>query len=274
MSRVAPGLTLRLGSRLAQRIEREWRRLATGLCFLSFGLMGLWFGLLACPLLALVVRDTQRRAEHAQRWLGAIMRFFLWQMASLRVLTYRIHGAAGLARPGALVVANHPSLIDAILVMAAGGGMTCVAKAALFHHPVLGTAVRALGFVDNSSTAQMLDSCVDALRAGGRVLAFPEGSRTVPGKPPVLQRGAARIAVQADCTVVPVTIRVSEPTLYKGSRWWSVPHRRPHFAVTVHPALDPQSFAAGAVHPAVITRRLNQQLQQLFMQETSSHGSA
>jgi 1-acyl-sn-glycerol-3-phosphate acyltransferase len=265
---------MRAASRLALRAEREWRRMATGLCFLSFGLMGLWFGLLACPLLALVVRDTQRRAEHGQRWLGAIMRFFLWEMASLRVLSYRIEGASALARPGALVVANHPSLIDAILVMAAGGGMTCVAKAALFHHPVLGTAVRALGFVDNSSTAQMLDSCVDALRAGGRVLAFPEGSRTVPGKPPVLQRGAARIAVQADCTVVPVTIRVSEPTLYKGARWWGVPRRRPHFTVTVHPALEPQSFASGTVHPAVATRRLNQQLQQLFMQETSSHGSA
>ena len=39
---------------IARRIEREWRRLATGLCFASFGLLALTFGLLSMVVSMLV----------------------------------------------------------------------------------------------------------------------------------------------------------------------------------------------------------------------------
>lgn len=252
---------------IARRLEREWRRLATGLCFLSFGLLALAFGVVVCPVITLLQRDAHRRAQVSQRWLGGVMRLFLAQMRAMRVLTYSVEGVEGLARPGALVVANHPSLIDVVLLMGAGGGMTCVAKTGLFHNRVLGLAVRALGFVDNSHPLPMVEACVEAIRSGGRVLAFPEGSRTVPGHAPVLHRGAAVVAVRAACPVVPVTIRVSEPTLYKGAAWFDVPRRRPHFSVVVHPPMDAGRFGAEHVNQAVATRRLNEWLQQFFTQE-------
>lgn len=265
-----PGLTA--PPLAGSRLERAWRRLATGVCFVCFGLLGLGFGVALCPLVTLAVRDPKRRLRIAQRWMGRAMALFLWLMAALRVLTYRIDGAAGLRHPGCMVVANHPSLIDVVFLMAAGGGMTCVAKDALFHHPVLGLAVRALGFVRNDSTLQMIDDCVGALRAGERVLAFPEGSRTIAGSQPVLQRGAAAIAVRAGCPVVPVVIRVSQPTLAKGMRWYDVPPRRPHFSVIVHPAIETRALVEAHATPMVAARRLNQRLQRLYSEASS--GSA
>lgn len=253
---------------IAARIGRAWRRLATALCFACFGLLALGFGLVLCPAVVLLVREPRRRMRIAQRAMGAGMRLFLGLMAALGVLTYRIEGAGRLACPGALIVANHPSLIDAVLVMAAGGGMTCVAKAALFHNPVLGLAVRALGFVGNDSVERMVDACVQALCAGQRVLAFPEGGRTRPHAAPLLQRGAAAIAVRAACPVVPVLIRVSPPTLAKGMRWHEVPACRPHFSLVVLPAIDARALAGDHANPAVAARRLNQRLQQLYSQET------
>jgi 1-acyl-sn-glycerol-3-phosphate acyltransferase len=39
---------------------------------------------------------------------------FLWLMRTLGVLDYEIRNADRLRRPGLLIVANHPSLIDAV----------------------------------------------------------------------------------------------------------------------------------------------------------------
>ena len=270
---LAPDSSLITTASAAARLERAWRLAATALCFGCFGLLALAFGLVLCPLVTLLVRDRARRMRIAQRWMGRAMALFLWIMATLRVLTYRIEGAAGLRRDGCVVVANHPSLIDVVFLMAAGGGMTCVAKSALFSHPVLGLAVRALGFVPNDSSARMIESCVAAVGAGARVLAFPEGGRTRPGTAPVLQRGAAVIAVRAARPVVPVVIRVSHPTLGKAMRWYDVPPRRPHYTVVVHPAIDAAALLADHPNPMAAARRLTQRLQQLYSQETSS-GSA
>ena len=86
-------------------------------------------------------------------------------------------------------------------------------------------------------------------------------------------RRRAVVAVRAACPVVPVSIRVSEPTLYKGAAWFDVPRRRPHFSVVVHPPMDAGRFAAAHASQAVATRRLNEWLQQFLTQETR-RGSA
>lgn len=95
-------------------INRLYRGVGTAVSFTAFGVGGLFIGLVIAPLLNLCVRDTERRHQLARRLIQACFRGFINLMKGLGVLDYRFSNPERLKRPGLLVIANHPSLIDVI----------------------------------------------------------------------------------------------------------------------------------------------------------------
>jgi len=57
-------------------------------------------------------------------------------MSGLRGLGYEFEGRERLGRPGQLIVANHPTLIDVVLIVAFTPAPACVVKAAPVRQPV------------------------------------------------------------------------------------------------------------------------------------------
>ena len=78
-----------------------------------------------------------------------------------------------------MVVCNHPTILDAVLVMSRVPGIDCVMSAKLLANPITAGAVQLCGFISNHSLLQMIRACRECLTAGGSVLMFPEGTRTV-----------------------------------------------------------------------------------------------
>jgi 1-acyl-sn-glycerol-3-phosphate acyltransferase len=107
-------------------LERAWRTVATGVCFLVFGLGGLALGFIYFPLLRALVREPSMRVDRSRRLVWRFFRFFVWLMSRLGVLSYEVHGGERLGRPGLLVVANHPTLIDIIFLVALMPRANCV----------------------------------------------------------------------------------------------------------------------------------------------------
>jgi 1-acyl-sn-glycerol-3-phosphate acyltransferase len=77
-----------------------------------------------------------------------------------------------------VLVANHPSLIDVVLLTARLRTCTCIAKDSLIQHAVLGISARANDYISNASVSQMLKKAIALNQAGSHVLIFPEGTRT------------------------------------------------------------------------------------------------
>ncbi|MCV5917096.1 1-acyl-sn-glycerol-3-phosphate acyltransferase, partial [Escherichia coli] len=124
-------------------------------------------------------------------------RLFLTVAKGLGVLDYRIDGAEILRQErGCLVVANHPTLIDYVLLASVMPETDCLVKSALLKNPFLGGAVRAADYLLNSEAETLLPRCQQRLAQGDTILIFPEGTRTKPGEKMTLQRGAANIAVR------------------------------------------------------------------------------
>ena len=71
-------------------------------------------------------------------------------MRGVGVLTYEFEGAERLGRPGQIIVANHPSLIDVVFLLGFTPQATCIVKEALFQNPFTRWPVAAAGFVSNS----------------------------------------------------------------------------------------------------------------------------
>lgn len=246
--------------------DHGWRVFATGLSFATFGLGGLVLGVLGAPLLNLLVRDRLRRTRIARGTVHLAFRGFIGWMRLLGVLRYTIIDRHKLDRPGLLVLANHPTLLDVVFLISLIPNADCVVRAGLFRNPFTRGPLRAANYRCNDSGAGLVDDCIASLRAGNNLVIFPEGTRTPVGGPMTLQRGAANIAVRGHRDITPVRIRCEPLTLTKGLPWWKVPARRMHYTIRIDDDIAIAPFRA-AHEDALAARHLTRFLHDYFSVE-------
>jgi 1-acyl-sn-glycerol-3-phosphate acyltransferase len=258
---------------MVERLGRVWRVCATGLCFSSFGLGGLLLRVLVFPPLALALRPAARRQRVCKDVVHYAFRLFVWLMASLGVLRYEVRHGERLQRQGLLVVANHPSLIDVVFLIALVRRADCVVKAALARNPFTRGPVLATGYVCNDSGAGMVADCVASLRAGNNLVIFPEGTRTPAHGALQLQRGAANIAIRGGFALTPVVIHCEPPTLQKGTKWYRVPVRRPRFVLDVREDIDAREWVGQSADDVQAVREVTRLLTEFFSKEIRRGGA-
>ncbi|HMN44783.1 MAG TPA: lysophospholipid acyltransferase family protein [Povalibacter sp.] len=242
------------------KLDHAWRVFATGFVFVLFGLGALFISLTMFPLLRLSAWDTAVARRRIQRGMQGTFRLYMEIMRVLGILTYTVEGAERLREPGRLVVANHPTLIDVVLLVSLMPSVDCIVKRGLWRNPFLRWPVSWAGYIPNSDGEELIEGCATTLKRGHSLLVFPEGTRTVPGRPLRMQRGAAHIALAADVEILPVTITCDPPTLFKGNPWYRVPARRFHMHVVAGSPVASRDFRHGDEAPARSARRLTQWL--------------
>lgn len=119
--------------------------------------------------------------------------------------------------PPVILAPNHPSLIDALLILTRHPNVVCVMKAELMSNVFLGSGSRLARYVPNDSPRQMVKDSVAHLRAGGVLLLFPEGTRTTQHPiNPLLVASVGLIAKHANVPVQTLIIETDSPYLSKG----------------------------------------------------------
>ena len=148
---------------------------------------------------------------------------------------WRLTAASGLLRvraealdvfrhePGLVLVANHPSLLDAMMLVAHLPHGACVMKASILSNPLLGPGAMLARYINTDSAWNMVNRAVAELRAGGQLLLFPEGTRTT--QPPVnpFHGSFTLIAKRAQAPIQAVFIDTNSPYLGKGWPLWKMP---------------------------------------------------
>lgn len=254
-------------------VNRLWRLAGTAISFSAFGIGALGLSLLWFPFLRLLCRDVAQRQRRAQAAIRCSFRLFLRLMSALGVMSYRIDGAELLQQDGGcLLVVNHPSLLDYVLLASVLPRCDCIVKQALWHNPFVGGVVRAAGYLPNVAPERLLPLCEQQLAAGGTLLIFPEGTRTTPGQPMQLQRGAANIAVRCQADLRLAHIICQPTTLTKQESWYHIPSRKPHFHVRIREKVAVTPFLQEAPSSAVAARHLTNFLTNALVPE--EHGLA
>lgn len=246
-----------------------WRLLATGASFVLFGLGGLVLRLLILPLLGLLPGDANTRRRRARAAISKAFYLHVQFMYRSGVLEYEFKGAERLGRPGQMIIANHPSLIDVVFLIAHIRDTNCIVKQSLWRNPCTRGPVCRAQYISNNGNPDMLEQAADALREGQTLIVFPEGTRTTPNRAPVFHRGAAAIALRGARTITPVFITVKPTTLTKAEPWYRIPARRVRVTLRVGQDIAPETFNAQAPLP-IASRRLNEHLHQLFLRELAS----
>jgi 1-acyl-sn-glycerol-3-phosphate acyltransferase len=246
------------------RVSRYWRVLATGVSFAVFGVGGLVLRIVVFPLLNVLVRRPDYRVAAARAVIRQAFRAYIDVMRMLGVLRYEVRGLEKLERGGLLILANHPSLIDTVFLMAFVKNADCIVKGGLWNNPFTSGPVRAAAYVSNQDGAALVDDCIASLERGNNLIVFPEGTRT-PGSGVIsMKRGAANIAVRGARDMTPVLIRCEPATLGKGDKWWRVPPRRVLIQIDVQDDLAIAQFTGDGASEVMAARRLTGFLQDYF----------
>lgn len=252
-------------------VGRLWRVVATGFCFAMFGIGGLGIAGATVPLLILIP-GRHRRQYLTRELVHYCLRLHVALMRITGAIGCVIHGREKLARGGLLILANHPSLIDVVMLMSLVHRPDCIVKAALWRNPFTWGPVSLTGFISNASGPELVEAGLASVRSGNNLIIFPEGTRTVPGQRSTFQRGAANIACRGDLAITPVIITRSETFLTKGQPWYKVPPRKPIFELTVLDDLPLPSQIIGSNESALSARRLTEYLENYFYREVEQHG--
>ena len=199
----------------------------------------------------------------AQRWIQRAFRAFAALGERLGIWSLEVTGRERLARGPALVVANHPTLLDVVFLVSHLPQADCVVKAAAWRNPFLLGIVRLAGYVPNRDGPDLVERCAARLRAGRTLVLFPEGSRSTAFGMRPFKRGAARIALASGCAVRPVQIRCEPRILGKDQAWWALPSETVRYTLRVGDDVDFGEWAAG-LPGALAARRLTEQLQRIF----------
>jgi len=163
-----------------------------------------------------------RKAKDLVR--SAVERALLWYASPerLRDLVLERQGT-GDAYPGLIVIANHPSLLDALMLVARLPRAACVMKASLMRNPLLAPGARLARYIRNDTPSGLVRLAVDDLRAGGQLVLFPEGTRTTRQPLNPFRPGFTLIAKMARAPIQTVFIDTDSPYLGKGWPIWRLP---------------------------------------------------
>lgn len=121
---------------------------------------------------------------------------------------------------GTIIVANHPSLIDVVIISVIVPKTLYVAKHALLKNPFMSAIVRNTSLPDDE---RLTEAAAPYLAEGWNVLVFPEGTRSpCPGELRDFHRGAAQLALRTGAKVVCVGVGMTRRILGKNQPPWDM----------------------------------------------------
>jgi 1-acyl-sn-glycerol-3-phosphate acyltransferase len=206
-----------------RRLLRAWLVFLYYLSWLVFGTVGVLLNLGCMVLLPFPNRDARGPAVRAS--IKALFEAWLRWLHATRIVSVTWKGFEGeTLAPGTVYIANHPSLVDATLILARLPDAVCIFKPALMRNPAIGPAAIMAGYVKGDTGLDLIRAAAAKVAAGQSLLVFPEGTRTAQGTALGKMRpGFALIADRAKAPVRLIVVRVSPEMGARGRPWWPAP---------------------------------------------------
>ncbi len=177
----------------------------------------IWIVLAVCIVLWLpamaLARLLTRRSDPGRYTVGLMFRKIGVVVAALNPLwTFRHSGSPPPdPRRPYVVVANHESFADILLISHLPWEMKWLSKAEMFGIPFLGWLMRLAGDIpvkrgEGRSAVEALQACRRVLAGKVSVMIFPEGTRSASGEMLPFKDGAFRLAITAGVPILPLAL--------------------------------------------------------------------
>jgi 1-acyl-sn-glycerol-3-phosphate acyltransferase len=233
------------------------------LALLCFSAAGLVVTCVSAVLYPLLPRSAGMRVGRSAIWL--VFRTFLAMVQSTGLVRLDLRALDALkGEPGLVIAPNHPSLLDAALVISRLPQAGCIVKHSIWGNPILGGGARLSRYIRNDSPRAMVRAATIDLRAGQALLVFPEGTRTRCAPVNAFRGGFALVAKRAHAPIQTVFIEANSGFLSKDWPLW----KKPAFPLEYRVRLGRRFEATGSVHTLVA------QLERYYVEELSGRTHA
>ncbi|MGC1646122.1 MAG: acyl-[ACP]--phospholipid O-acyltransferase [Candidatus Sulfotelmatobacter sp.] len=191
----------------------------------------------------------------------ALLRLLLW-IATHTLYRIRLQGRDNVpAKGGALLVPNHVSMVDAVLLIASiDRPIRFLMFKGSYDHPLVKPFAKIMGVIPISSQLrpremiQSLRTATQALKDGEVVCIFPEGQMTRIGQMLPFRRGMERIVKGVDVPIIPVNLGGVWGSIFsfeRGKFLWKMPRRIPYPVTVTFGKPMPATTSAQEVRQAV-----------------------
>jgi 1-acyl-sn-glycerol-3-phosphate acyltransferase len=150
--------------------------------------------------------------------------FFLWTRLLIPRLKIKVSDNV-LAIRSSVIVCNHLSYLDPILLISLFKKQRTIVKSTFFHVPIFGNVITLSGYIPSNAGGDFssilinqMDTMKNFLASGGNMFIFPEGTRSKDGSLAEFSKGAFRIARHCKAPIKVLRIKDSN-RLYQPGRF-------------------------------------------------------
>ena len=218
-------------------------------CF-GFGIFGIICGcgnLIFIPIIALRLHRYKKVQYFSRDLVRYAWALFLWIMRVTNRVNYHFKESTNKTKSNKMplssqiIIANHPSLLDVVLLIANIARINCVVKASLSKNIFLFGAIKASGYILNTANEELLQKSIDALKSGESLLIFPEGTRT---KDKIsFHKAASYIAIHGAKSLSAIFIKMHPKSLQKDSKWYNTPIQTLRYEISLESQITLNDFA-------------------------------
>lgn len=235
-------------------------------CYIIFGLGGLLSSLTIVPILRFWPGSYAIRVARVQRFVSWMFRLFVALLTFAGVIKVSQTTSHKLNNiKGSIVVANHPTLVDVVVLISLIPNVGCVVKQTLWRNPFMRGVLSWAGYIPNRGATLLLDDCAQVLSRGTNLIIFPEGTRTLTNS--IINpfaRGAANIALRTHTDIIPVVLRTDVAGLTKQQPWYDIPRQTINMSVEVGDAFTYQTYHQLDIGNAKLARQLTRALEKFY----------
>ncbi|QYK01714.1 lysophospholipid acyltransferase family protein [Shewanella psychrotolerans] len=242
-------------------------------CYIVFGLGGLFISLTLLPLLRLWPGTPQAKVARAQRTVHRMFRGFVGMLTWAGVIQVRTQHLERLATAkGKVIIANHPTLVDVVVLISLMPNVGCIVKQGLWRNPFMRGVVSSAGYIPNRGADLLLSDCKGVLAQGTNLIIFPEGTRThINAVINDFARGAANIALRTQTDLIPVVLRTNAVGLTKQQPWYEIPRQTIGMNVEVGETIEHIRYHSQSDGEAKMARQLTRDLENYYKQQLDTN---
>lgn len=174
--------------------------------FVFFGAGSIVLAIIVFPLIRIFVHPKERFQKVARAVVSVMFRFFLGMICVTGTMKITVDDRKAFrSMKSKIIIANHPSILDVVFIISLVPNADCIVRGGLTRTVVAGV-INQLYIVNSLDYNQMIELSKKSLATGTNLIVFPEGTRTPRHGTNPYKKGAARIAYDTACDVVPVYI--------------------------------------------------------------------
>ena len=175
-------------------------------CFAFFGFSSLILAFLLFPIMhCLSGFSEQKFKKIARKFNHLYFKIFVKISIILGAVRLTVQNKEALEDiQSKVVIANHPSLFDVVILFSLVPNADCIVKGDLIQNKFISIIIKNLYIPNNIPFDEQLERAKRSMDEGNNLIIFPEGTRSKPGEPWEFKKGAARFALYSKNDVIPI----------------------------------------------------------------------